>query len=189
MSRYWQAKWWLLQRSDAQCAVGSWRKASLTCRAEPKKAHKRHRLTLELTFKKFQEVWIGGWETIQKGAAETKKQRYKTANWKIACTGLCLLVSERSDFPEYETEFILPIAFSLKCIKFYLASSFFLTYFGTIQRSGQVFLRDCSSWSLLIYTNYIKYSLRWFLLFTYLLVVYLWALASDRVPSDYVCTQ
>lgn len=49
-------------------------------------SQRTYRLTLELTFNKFQEVWLGGWETIQKGAAETKEQRYKTANWRIACT-------------------------------------------------------------------------------------------------------
>lgn len=44
------------------------------------------RLTLELTFKKFQEVWMAVWEIIRKGAAETKKQRCKTAYWRVACT-------------------------------------------------------------------------------------------------------
>lgn len=60
-------------------------KPNLQCRTT-EGSQKTYRFTLELTFKKFQEVWIGGWETIQKGAAETKKQRYETANWRTACT-------------------------------------------------------------------------------------------------------
>lgn len=81
-------------------------------------SQRTYRLTLELTFKKFQEVWMRVWETIQKGAAETKKQRYETANQNCMHTACAYwLVSERSDLPEHEAEFVLSIAFSLKCVK------------------------------------------------------------------------